>query len=330
MEKAYGIILNNKTKEVNNLNQILSVETPKKEKKKKKAKSGAPIGINSILKFFVVTLLIFGVFMIGSGSYSMYIESKNANNTKKPTIYVEEISESEIKLQITHGKALNKVTYKWNDGEETEINANGKKKVEETIQIPTGTNVLNVYAIDSTGQEVEYQATYTLQAEIGIELEVDGNNIKILANGKNELSYMTYRWDEEEEQRIEINSTQTEQIIEIPKGLHKLTVIVVDINNKTETKEQEIKGVTKPKLEVTTDGSSNFIIKASDEEGIKRVEFIINETESYSLDLDKVYSLEQRKEFEYAYPLHDGENRLEVRVYNESGVSEVSKVMVSK
>ena len=330
MGKAYGIILKNKTKEVKKLNQILSVETPKKEKKKKKVKSGAPIEINNILKFFAVALLIFGVFMVGSGSYSMYIESKNTNNINKPTIYVEEISESEIKLQITHDKSLSKATYKWNDGEETEIDASGKKKVEETIQIPTGTNVLNVYAIDTAGQEVQYQATYTLQAEIGIELEVDGNNIKILANGKNELSYMTYRWDEEEEQRIEINSTQTEQIIEIPKGLHKLTVIVVDINNKTETKEQEIKGVTKPKLEVTTDGSSNFIINASDEEGIKRVEFIINETESYSLDLDKVYSLEQRKEFQYSYPLHDGENRLEVRVYNESGVSEVSKVMVNK
>lgn len=44
-------------------------------------------------------------------------------------------------------------------------------------------------------------------------------------------------------------------------------------------------------------------------EGIKKVEFIINENERYKLDLDKVYSLEQ-KQFEYAYPLHDGENRL--------------------
>ena len=308
------------------MNQILSVETPKKEKKK----NNGPVEIENIIKFFVVVLMIFGVFMIGSGSYSMYKESKNTASTNKPTIYVEEISESEIKLQITHDKTLTKVTYNWNDEEPTEINASGKKNVEQTITIPTGTNVLKVYAKDVNGQEVNYQATYTLQADIGIELEVEGNNIKILANGKNELSYMTYRWDEEEEQRIEINSMQTEQTIEIPKGLHKLTVIVVDINNTTETKEQEIKGVTKPKLEVTTDGSANFVIKASDEEGIKRVEFIINETESYSLDLDKVYSLDQRKEFEYAYPLHDGENRLEVRVYNESGVSEVSKVMVNK
>ena len=123
---------------------------------------------------------------------------------------------------------------------------------------------------------------------------------------------------------------QTEQTIEIPKGLHTLTVIVVDINNKTETKEQEVKGVTKPTLNVTTDGSANFVINASDEEGIKRVEFIINETEKYALDLDKVYSIDQRKEFQYSYPLHDGENKLEVTVYNESGVSETFKALVRK
>ena len=61
---------------------------------------------------------------------------------------------------------------------------------------------------------------------------------------KNELSYMTYRWDEDEEQTVQINSTTTEQLIEIPKGQHTLTVSVVDINNNTETKEQEVKGVT--------------------------------------------------------------------------------------
>lgn len=268
--------------------------------------------------------------MIGSGSYSMYQDSKNSKVATKPTIYVEETSETGITLQISHDKAIEKVTYHWNDEEPIEISGNGKKKVEQKVEIPTGENTLNVYVIDVNGQETSYQKQYTVLGDININLEADGNNIKITAEGKEELSYMTYRWDEEDEKKIEINSMQTEQTIEIPKGLHTLTVVVVDINNKTETKEQEIKGVTKPKLEVTTDGSDNFVIKASDEEGIKRVEFIINETERNSLDLDKVLSLEERKEFEYKYPLHDGENRLEIRVYNESDVSEVSKVLVRK
>ena len=92
----------------------------------------------------------------------------------------------------------------------------------------------------------------------------------------------------------------------------------------TETKEQEINGVTKPKLEVTTDGGDNFVIRATDEQGLKKVEFIINETEKYRLNLDG------RTELDYAYPLHDGENKLEVRVYNVNDVSEVSKVVFNK
>lgn len=309
------------------MNQILSVESPRKEKKGRKS---GTIEIDKILKFFSIAILIFGIFMISSGSYSMYQNSKIANLSSKPTIYIQETSATEITLQITHNKELSMVTYNWNDEESIEINCNGKKKIEQQIQIPAGENTINVYAVDLNGQETTFSKTYTIQGDINIELEAEGNNIKITAQGKEELAYMTYRWDEEEETRIDINDVQTEQTVEIPKGLHTLTVIVVDINNNTESKEQEIKGVTKPKVEVTTDGADNFIIKASDEEGIKKVEFIINETDKYVLNLDEVLSLEERKQFEYTYPLHDGENKLEVRVYNESDVKEVSKVKLTK
>lgn len=305
------------------MNQILSIDnTPKKEKRKNRNSSG-PIEINNILKFFSISILVFGIFMIGTGSYSMYQDSK-ASSLTKPPIFVEETSETELTLRIQHDKALSKITYNWNNEEEKTIESNGKKNIEQKIEIPTGTNILNIYASDVNGQETRYQREYTLQGEVSIDFEVVGNNIKIKAEGKNEISYLTYRWDEEEETKIDINNITTEQIIEIPKGLHKLTVIVVDINNNTETKEQEINGVTKPKLEVTTDGSANFIIKASDEQGLKKVEFIINGTEKYRLNLDG------RKELEYAYPLHDGENKLEVTVYNQSDVTEKFKAKVTK
>ena len=314
------------------MNQILSIDNSKKETaKKKKKRNNAPIEINSILKFFSITILIFGVFMIGSGSYSIYKESTKEAVNNKPVIYVEQTAETEILLKVTHDKALSKITYEWNDEGPTEVPCSGKKEAETRIEIPTGTNTLTVYASDVNEQEIEYKKVYTIEGNIDINIEPEGNKLKITANGKNQLLYMTYRWDEEEETEVDINSNQIEQIIEIPKGLHTLTVIVVDENNKTETKEQEVNGVTKPKLEVTTDGSSNFIIKASDEQGIKRVEFIINETEKYMLDLTRAYeSIEDRKEFEYAYPLHDGENKLEVTVYNESDVSETFRALVNK
>ncbi len=309
------------------MNQILSVEdTKKKNKKTKKQKAprnSGPVAIESILKFFSVAILIFGIFMIGSGSYSMYTNSQEKTSNTKPTIQVEE-SETEITLRVTHDKALSKVTYKWNDEQETQIQTNGRREVSQVIEIPTGDNTLTVYAQDQNGQETTYQKAYSLEGDITIDFELDGNNIKVTANGKNELSYLTYRWDEEEETRVDINNTQIEQSIEIPKGQHTLTVIAVDINNTTETKTQEVRGVTKPNLEITTDGSSNFIIKVSDEEGLKRLEFTVNDTDKYKLELSG------RTELEYQWPIQDGENILDVTVYNENDVTETMRVRVNK
>lgn len=314
------------------MNQILSVEDNKKKNKKtKKVKNNGPIAIESIVKFFAVTMMIFGIFMIGSGSYSMYINLQEKTSNTKPTIQVQENEEgTEIVLRVLHDKALSRVTYRWNNDEEIELQTNNSRQVEQLIEVPTGDNILTIYAQDVNGQDTSYQKAYSLEGDITIDLALDGNNIKVTASGKNELSYLTYRWDEEEEQRVDINNTQIEQSIEIPRGQHTLTVIVVDINNTTQTKTQEVRGVVKPEVKVTADDGENFIIRASDEEGIKRVEFIVNETDKYAIDLDRVYSIDQRKEFEYSFPLQEGENKLEVTVYNESDVSETVKVMFRK
>ena len=40
------------------------------------------------------------------------------------------------------------------------------------------------------------------------------------------------------------------------------------------------------------------------------------------LDLEKELPLEERKEFEYPYPLQEGRNKIEVTVYNESDITE--------
>ena len=318
------------------MNQILSVEPPKPSKEKKQkvrnSSGGGTIEIDKIVRFFAIVLIVFGLIMIGSGSYSMYQGTQTGNSQAKPTISVKEVTETQLELEVSHSTPLQRVTYNWNSDEPVELNASGKRSVTETIEIPSGENTLNVYAVDQEGKETNYSRVYTKQGDITIDdFTVEGSKLKITASGKNQLSYMTYRWDDDEEQRIDINDMSTEQLIDIPMGQHTLTVSIVDVNNTMETKEQEVKGVTKPTVEVTTDGSSNFIIKASDDEGIIRIEFILNDTEKSAIDLNRVYpDAEQRKQFEYQYPIRDGENRLEITVYNESGVSETARVMVNK
>ena len=305
------------------MNQILNVDYSSNNKKEKNGKNNGPIEIQSIVKFFSIIILIFGICMIASGSYSMYKGNNKESSKTKPVIHVEQTNETQITLQVTHDKELEKVTYEWNGEGATEVPFNkGVKAVNTTIEIPSGTNTLKVYAKDVAGQEIEYQKVYTAESDININIEPEGNKLKITANGINQLQYMTYRWDNEDETRVDIESNEVEELVEIPRGLHKLTIIVVDINNKTETKEQDVNAVTKPKVEVTTDGT-DFIIKASDEDGIKKIEFVINEEEKkYILNLEEKLSPEERKEFEYKYPLRDGENKLKVTVYNNSDITE--------
>ena len=304
------------------MNQILSTENIKEKKKRK-----GPAEISSVAKFFSISILIFGIFIIGTASYSMYKDYQDSQTITKPTVNVSQTGEDTIVLKVLHDKALAKVTYSWKDDEVIDLNVNGRKNIEQEIEIPTGTNILKIYAQDVNGQEINFTNTYTREGEITLDVtkQEDGNNIIISATGKSELSYLTYRWDEEEETRIDINNTQIEQEIEAIKGTHTLTVIVVDVNNNTETKEIEVQGVTKPKLEVAPDASgNNFVVTMSDEKKKEKVEFIINETKKYRVMLDG------KTEHEFSYPLEEGENKLNVTVYNTSGVTENRKVKITK
>ncbi len=317
------------------MNQILSVDNSSKIKPKKQKnpnnyeRNSGPIEINKIVKFFSIAILIFGIFIIGTGSYSMYKEMSSGQSKPKPVIYVESIEETKILLRVTHESPLSKVTYQWNEEEPIEIPTNGKNSVEQQIDVPEGTNALAIYAVDKNGQEIEYRKVYTIDKTININVEPDGNQLKIILDGRSKITYMTYRWDEEEETRIDINDMQTEQTIEIPIGLHTLTVIAVDENNKTETFEKEVNGVKKPKLDISLDEEGNFLLKASDEKGIKKVEFIVDEQNKYLIDLEKILPVEQRKEFEYRFETHEGENKLELIVYNEDDITETSRVSVT-
>lgn len=165
-------------------------------------------------------------------------------------------------------------------------------------------------------------ATETKNKEIQIHLSVDGANIKATVVGETEISYVTYKWDDEEEIRQDINSVSEDVTIEIPEGQHTLTITAVDINNNTETKEQQVKGVVKPKLEVTHDKEhSEFVIKSSDEIGLDKFEFILN-GQPYR------YRVEGEKEKEFRYPLVEGDNTLEVKAYNTEGATETFKALI--
>lgn len=307
------------------MNQILSTSMPT-DKKNRRKKSGNPIAIESILKFFGIAILVFGVFMVGTGTYAIYRnQTEQEKQNLEPTISIENKTDKSILLKVMHKKNIDKVEYGWNNEERTVVNGNGKY-LEKEINIPSGTNTLHVLVQDEDGKQITYEKQYEIESNINF--EVSGNKIRITYQGDTLVSYMTYRWDEEEEKTIEINDTSIEQEIEAIKGLHTLTVIVVDENNNTDTKVQKINGVSKPSVTINSDGE-HFIINTSDDEKLSKIEFKLNQDgQTYELNLDEM----NLKELEYTLPMamQSGDNVIEVTVYNSNGITNYSAVRYIK
>ena len=306
------------------MNQILSTNMPNNSGKKRG--QNGPKDIKNIIVFFVVALIIFAIVLIGMGAYTLLKKGETTTKaTEKPVITLENKTDTTVLLKVMHNTGtISKVYYNWNDDDETIINGNDGKYVEQEIEIPSGNNTLYIRVVDGNGQEATYEKQYELESNINF--EVSGNKIKITYDGDTTISYMTYRWDDEDEETIQINDKTINQDIDALKGLHTLTVIVVDENNKTDKKVQKINGVSKPTLTIdSNEDNTRFVIHVTDKEELSKIEIVLNDEQEkkYVINLAD-YHL---KEFDYVLPieLQNGENIIEVTVYNASDVTTVQK-----
>ena len=315
------------------MNQILSVDNiNNKKKEKRKNTYGVESEVAKIIKFFAIALIVFGIFNIGTGSYAMYKKHQEiANRPVKPEIAAVQTSGKEVSLTVTSQRnPINEIYYSWNDEEETKLTGNNMNVVTRTISIPEGENVLYVRAITTSGETQTYEQTFTRESKIIIQVDNADPYILVRLEGQDELSYMTYRWNDGEETKIEnINSTNAQYEIETLSGKNTLTITAVDVNNETETKEININGLesgeeqsgatgeegdvggsteltTKPSLDIEIEENSRFLIYAKDNAGLKRIELVVNGNEEGKISLD----LDGGKEQNFDYPIEVGENTI--------------------
>ena len=316
------------------MNQILATKTDNKKRKKPKMPGkSVSSDIAKVTKVFAIGLIIFGGCVIGTGSYSLYKEKETnykttINEMSKPVISVEAIEgdESTILLKTTSNIGIETVVYQWNDGKKTTLTGNGGKYLEQKVQIPSGSNVLNITVVDSQNQESTYSKKYELNSNI--KLEAIGNGkIKIEYAGETEISYLTYRWDDQDENKIDINSKTINQEIDTLNGKHTLTIIVVDVNNHTETKVQQTNGVSIPTIDIRfNEDKTSYIINVKDDVELKEVIITLDEDDS------KKYGQKiNGKEFQFEIALKEGsDNKMKVQVTNSDDQTAEKAVMFSK
>ena len=124
-------------------------------------KGNGPIAIKSIVKFFAIIIIAFGIILIGKGSYAIYknIEINSGDNI--PVVYMNRVNNTVV-IKAEDNIEISKLIYSWNKGEETILLPNSKK-VEEVVLLPNENSVLNVTIVDTKGKETKFMQEWNIE-----------------------------------------------------------------------------------------------------------------------------------------------------------------------
>ena len=110
------------------MNQILSVEMPKKKSKVKSSKGqGNKASTKSVVIFFSIVLLLFGISLIGISLYSML--GKNKTSTINAQIGLPRIdvtqNATELEIDISCASEIASIEYQWEEKPKQEVAVRG-------------------------------------------------------------------------------------------------------------------------------------------------------------------------------------------------------------
>ncbi len=265
------------------MNQILMVENRKKQQKQKKQSNGGAIEIRGIVRFFAFVMIIFGIVLAGEGSYAIYKDVSDKDPANQPKVIVSRQSDT-VAISVEHIVEISKVIYSWNNGEATELPQGGLTAYEE-ILLPNQNSILNITIEDMNGKKVSYQKEYIVEGmditkpTIKIDVVDGSRKMKITAEDETAISYLSYQWEGQEAIKIDATTgtqTKIEKEIDLTPGTKKITIIAEDASGNIEQTEKEIVATTsEPKMQLIQNGRE-FIIEASDEDGIKEIRLNLN------------------------------------------------------
>ena len=306
------------------MNQILSVELPKKRTNTKRGQNNKA-STKSVVTFFCIVLILFALALIGISLFSIFKLNNSNDDSKTVNIPRIDVSQNatELEVEIACSSEISKIEYNWEEKETETVNGNGRNNMSLSIDVPSGNNMFNITVTDIDGRTNSYSKEYTGAKAPNITVfdpSQEYNKIIVKCEENQIIKYMSYYYDEEQEKTETINNTTGLIKIDSRQGEHLLT-IKVGYEDGTVGKKSE--KVYASNVAVETNGIGNnytkFIVKASDPRTIEKVKLIFNGVET----IEEVNQNEYTKEIELK-PGEPGSNRLEVVVYNKD------KMVISK
>ena len=263
------------------MNQILSVE--------RNSKKSSTLDIQTTIKIFSIAIIVMGAILLGNGSYAVYqnVSEQKRIEAEKEAARWREVSFNQVENLVTvlvqNNVPIDKIIYNFNGIDEKTVLGRGQREVETEIEIPVGNNILNMEIIDENGKSTKYNKELEYSnvdmTKPTIELVIVGSKLNITARTETEtlLSYVTYRWNDQEETRIDATGDKKiiETSIDILQGTNTLTVVAVDANNNTQTQIKEFKGVRKPVINVVQE-DDKLAVTITHESSIVDVKIVYN------------------------------------------------------
>lgn len=303
------------------MNQILSFQTIGNSK----------IQLKKVIRFFSIFIILFALILVIEGSFGYY-KNKNKKVVIKetPDINIQRDNGTTI-LNITSNIGVQKVIYSWNDGIEDSVEEGGKNNVEVKIPTTIGTNDLNIKIIDSNGNTIVYnpvkisyeenqeenvnweEAIKTDKTKPKVSIESVKGKIVITATDDVKMSYVTYSWNGEEENKItglsDDEKTLTTEIdsTNVKKGTNKLIVKAYDKAGNVETVEKEVQGANGSEIQVNQE-NGELVVNVKNDINITKIEYNFNGEEK---TIDNI----NQKEYTFKLQMKDGENKISILAY---------------
>lgn len=303
------------------MNQILSFQTIGNSK----------IQLKKVIRFFSIFIILFALILVIEGSFGYY-KNKNKKVVIKetPDINIQRDNGTTI-LNITSNIGVQKVIYSWNDGIEDSVEEGGKNNVEVKIPTTIGTNDLNIKIIDSNGNTIVYnpvkisyeenqeenvnweEAIKTDKTKPKVSIESVKGKIVITATDDVKMSYVTYSWNGEEENKItglsDDEKTLTTEIdsTNVKKGTNKLIVKAYDKAGNVETVEKKVQGANGSEIKVNQE-NGELVVNVKNDINITKIEYNFNGEEK---TIDNI----NQKEYTFKLQMKDGENKISISAY---------------
>ena len=318
------------------MNQILSFKTIGNSK----------VQLKKVIKFFSVFIIFFGIILATEGAFGYY-QNKNKKVIigETPNISIKRNNDITI-LNITSKIGVHKIIYSWNDGIETTMEKSGEKELEVEIPTTLGTNDLNIKIVDSNGNTIPYdsvkiaydgaqdtnenweEAVKNDKTKPILTVESVKGRIVMTAKDDVKMSYVTYSWNGEEENKVTGLSDDEKSLTteidsrSVKKGTNKLVVKAYDKAGNVETVEKEVQGANGSEIQVNQE-DDNIVVKVKNDINITKIIYTFNGEEKTIDNINK-------NEYEFKLPLKDGENKISISAYADSLKSDYENTFTKK